>query len=241
VDLAERFVDAARERYATVGAGTELLPTVLAQACVQVLPIAGAGLSLTDGLRIPLGSSDPAAARAEQLQTTLGEGPCLAVTESGQPHVYDLAAIAATWPVFHQELVIQSPYRSIASFPLITPRQRRFGALDLYSTDPRGRAFTSLINLRSSIVGPIALILFDTTGTDADRNVPIQAWMNNSPAARRLNVWVAVGMMIEHTHLSSMNALDLLRAYSYAHDTTLDDTADRMTTRHLRPSAVLAA
>jgi hypothetical protein len=239
MDLAERFVAAARRIYALAGTGAELLPMVLAQACVNVLPVAGAGLSVTAELRIPLGASDETAARAERLQTTLGEGPCLAVTAARTPHVYDQETMASSWPVFHQELLAQTPYRSIASFPLSTRRRNRCGALDLYSTDPGGHAFRSLVELSTAIVGPIAVILFDTPGSAS--RIHIETWLGNESAARRLNVWVAVGMMIEHTHLSSANALDLLRAYSYGHDTTLDDTADRLTAQHLEPSTVLAA
>src|SRR6185437_11302048 len=58
--------------------GLELLPVRLAQACVAVLPVSGAGISLLyDDFRVPLGASDDAASCAEQLQFTTGEGPCL--------------------------------------------------------------------------------------------------------------------------------------------------------------------
>jgi hypothetical protein len=47
-------------------------------------------------------------------------------------------------------------------------------------------------------------------------------------------------MMTQHAHFSSATALAVLRAYSFGHDTTLDDTADLLTTQRLRPGAVLA-
>jgi hypothetical protein len=77
MELADRFRTAVRQTYREHSADAELVPMVLCQACVQVLPVAGAGLSITDQLRIPLGASDEVVARAERLQTTLGEGPCL--------------------------------------------------------------------------------------------------------------------------------------------------------------------
>jgi hypothetical protein len=44
--------------------GDELRPTVLAQVCMAVLPVAGAGLRVSHGLRVPLGSSDDRATAA---------------------------------------------------------------------------------------------------------------------------------------------------------------------------------
>jgi hypothetical protein len=241
VDLAERFVAAVSQLYAGAGVGAELLPTVLARACVQVLPVAGAGLSLTGELRLPLGSSDEAAAAAERLQTTLGEGPCLVACSKHEPQLFDQAALSSTWPVFHDEFVTKTPYRSVASFPLLTPQRRPFGALDLYSTDHTSDTFRSLMGVGTAVVGPICLLLFDTPTVNAAYDLGLAAWMDTHSVKRRNNVWRAVGMMIAHANLSSTNALDLLRAYSYGHDTTLDDTADQLTTRQLKPGTVLTA
>ena len=64
--------------------------------------------------------------------------------------------------------------------------------------------------------------------------------MTAESVVRRNRVWVAVGMMTAHGNLSSIYALDLLRAYAFTHDTTLDDTADQLNHQHLQPSAALA-
>jgi hypothetical protein len=50
--------------------GPELLPVRLARACVEVLPVAGVGISMfgSSGMRIPVGASDDDAAAAERLQ-----------------------------------------------------------------------------------------------------------------------------------------------------------------------------
>lgn len=241
MELAEQFVDAVTQVYTLVGAGAELLPMVLAQACVRVLPVAGAGLSVTDQLRIPLGASDELAARAERLQTTLGEGPCLSATASEKALMFDSATMASRWPVYYEELVAQTPFRSVASFPLASRHRPRFGALDLYSTDPTVQAFSSIVELGTAVVGPIAQVLLETPALDSTINGPVPAWMANDSVTGRLNVWVAVGMLIEHGHLSSANALDVLRAYSFGHGTSLDDTADQLTSQRLHPSAVLGA
>ena len=61
-----------------------LVPTAVSVACAEVLGVDGAGLSLVGDLRVPLAASTPEVRRAEQLQTTLGEGPCLAAVAAKQ-------------------------------------------------------------------------------------------------------------------------------------------------------------
>jgi len=97
--------------------GDKLRPTVLAQACVAVLPVAGAGLSVIHRLRVPLGPSDDQA--AERLQSTLGEGPCLAAVEQAGPVMGDSATIARRWPTFDVELQERTPFRFLVSLPLV--------------------------------------------------------------------------------------------------------------------------
>ena len=116
--MVERFFVAVTGTMRGATVGPELLPMVLAQAAVSVLPVEGAGLSLIKDLRVPIGASDEIVARAEALQTTLGEGPCLTAAALEQPLVADHATMAARWPIFHQEFIAQTPYRSVASVPL---------------------------------------------------------------------------------------------------------------------------
>ena len=70
--LAERFRAQVGDAFATGRADVELLPMVFVRAAVTVLPVAGAGLSMTNHLRVPLAASDEDVAAAERLQTTLG-------------------------------------------------------------------------------------------------------------------------------------------------------------------------
>ncbi|HSU35277.1 MAG TPA: hypothetical protein VLJ88_06430, partial [Propionibacteriaceae bacterium] len=96
MSLDQRFMTAVLEAHDGHDSGADVLPMVLAQACVTVLSVSGAGVSLTDGrLRVPLGASDAVSARAEALQTTLGEGPCLEATATSDPIIADEASMAA--------------------------------------------------------------------------------------------------------------------------------------------------
>lgn len=228
------------EAYGRQGATADLMPTVFAQACVDVLTVEGAGLSLTETLRLPLGSSDEMVARAEKVQTTLGEGPCLTATAMAQPLAVDLEAMAQRWPLFHREVVAHTPFRSVASIPFRVPSRSLAGALDLYSVMPQGAAaFATLAEINSGIVVPIASVLFEFPGDDHGDTYPRPNWLENDAAADRVNVWVAIGMLVEHARLESEDALSVLRAYAFSHGSTLDDVSLRLTSRELVPADVL--
>ncbi len=186
VNLDQQFMAAVIEAHDTQASATEVLPMLLAQACVKVLRVTGAGVSITDeGLRVPLGASDAMAAHAEALQTTLGEGPCLDATATSEPLVADETSMAARWPMFHRELLTQTPFRSVASIPLKSSQLRRFGALDLYSTDSDALQRLNLHEVSSNIADPMAAILFDAPNTISDDGTVLPTWMNapQSPSA----------------------------------------------------------
>lgn len=239
MNAGDAFSSAVMRAYDERLAVSELMPALLAQACVDVLPIDGAGLSLTDDLRVPLGSSDEIVAQAERLQTTLGEGPCLTATTRGKAVIVDLAAIENMWPMFHRGLLAQTPFRSIASLPLSSPEHERFGALDLYSVDPGALPFQAIEGEIKNIADQISWILFEEPSGHR-HGIATSAWLNNSAVRNRMNVWVAVGILIEHAHLSNIDALATLRAYAFSHNASLDDIADQTTTRRLEPAALLA-
>ena len=93
-------------------ADPELMPVRLARACVAVLPVSGAAISLLyDDFRVPLGASDDAATCAERLQFTTGQGPCLDAVRSGDTVLAGPAEILDSWPEYGQELLRPDPVR----------------------------------------------------------------------------------------------------------------------------------
>jgi hypothetical protein len=228
------------EAYGRQGAKADLMPTVFTRACVDVLTVDGAGLSLTETLRVPLGSSDELVARAERVQTTLGEGPCLTATATAQPLVVDLESMAQRWPLFHREVVAVTPFRSVASIPFRVPSRSLVGALDLYSVEPAGAvSLAALAEINTGIVVPIASVLFEAPGDDHGVAHALPDWLQNEAASHRVNVWVAIGMLVEHARLESDDALSVLRGYAFSHGSTLDDVSLRLTSRELDPADVL--
>jgi hypothetical protein len=241
VKLDEKFMSVVIKDYDAQSGAEDMLPDVLARACVTVLGVAGAGLSITDELRVPLAASDDLVARAERLQTTLGEGPCLSATAEREPLIADQDLMATRWPIFHRELHAQTPFRSIASLPLNSVDHQRLGALDLYSTEPHFMHPRGVAEISANVANAIAAILFDTANAPFQRGAVSSAWLVKPPAATRMNVWVAVGILIEHATLSNADALAALRAYAFSHDMTLEDVATEMSTRRLDPATLLDA
>jgi hypothetical protein len=86
----------------------------------------------------------------------------------------------------------------------------------------------------------MAAMLFDDPRNVSEYGTVLPMWMNNHSVNQRMNVWVAVGILIEHAGLTNADALAALRAYAYGHSVSLDDIARKLTTRRLHPDALLA-
>jgi hypothetical protein len=236
--MLNQFRAALAEAYQATASDPELVPMALSRACTEVLPVAGAGLGLTGDLRVPLGASDEIAARAERLQTTLGEGPCLTAAAAAEPLVASLDEIAVMWPVFHRELVTQTPYRSIVSVPLLARDGiTGLGALDLYLTTPKGAPEFLPDEVAHAIAAPISSLLFAHEGIPGNPNA-LPPWFNNAWVSQRMQVWVAVGTLMEHAGVSNDDALAALRAYAFANDEAIDGLAARLMSREVRPEAI---
>ncbi len=230
--VTDRFLAHSSQQAELGAAGAELLPVRLARACAAVLGVDGAGLSVLSGaFRVPLGASDDVAALAERLQFTQGEGPCLDAAATGRPSVTVEAEVHRRWPMFAQELVTYTPYRAVLAVPLMmapaTP-----GALDLFLRDAAGATQARMddaMTLRAAIVDALnASRLTDAGRVSRWGEHPQPAWLHGPAATDRTVVWVAVGMVMTEHHATSTDALALLRAHAYSHDTTLDAAADAL-------------
>ena len=108
----------------------------LVKRIVDVLPITAAGVTLITPGRRPhyVAASNAAALRFEQLQTELGEGPCVAAYQTGEAiSAPDLRA-EERFPTFSQR-ASEAGLAAVFTFPL-NHGDQRLGALDLYRATP---------------------------------------------------------------------------------------------------------
>lgn len=206
----------------------ELLPVRLTRACVQVLPVAGAGLSLLDhDFPVPVGASDEVASIAERLQFTQGEGPCLDAARTSRIVIAGEDDIRQQWPLFAAEFFAQTPYRGALCMPLrLSPAT--LGALDLFVTDADDLArisITDAVAVADQIMDAlmIAQAITGSVGTFSEEPEPV--WMQSGAVRDRTNVWVAMGMLMTRLESTAPDALAVLRGYAYSHGAVLDEVA----------------
>jgi len=217
----------------------ELLPAVLVTVCVELLGVDGAGLSITENLRLPLAASNADVATAERLQTTLGQGPCLTAAGQAALLIAGPDDMAEKWPMFHRELMAQTPFRSVLSLPLGLPTGEAFGALDLYSTQPDPSHFDALAYDGTIVAGKVSNTLLAGPSYVDGPGVSGYQWLSTDSVNERMKVWMAIGTLVAQAEIPSRDAVDLLRAYAFAHGTTLDDVAAQVVTNRLDPHTLV--
>lgn len=202
------------------------------RACVDVLPVDGASISVMSGPREreTLYASDEIAAQIEDIQFSLGEGPCFEAFATRRPVlVPDLPqASVLAWPVF-ATAVHDLPIGAIFAFPL-QAGAIGIGAVDLYRRRPGWLSGAELsvalevIDIVSAVL--LGLLLGEVDDTDGLRGVL-------SPG--REQVHQATGMLIAAFCISAEEALARLRGYAFVMGRSLDEVATDIVSRKLSP------
>jgi hypothetical protein len=217
-----------------LSAGAEAQPGTarLCDVCAEATATTGAGIMLMSG-DVPQGSvctTNPVSALIEELQYTLGEGPCVDAYQQQRPVVEpDLAAATTTrWLAFTPPAV-EAGVRAVFGFPLQVGVVR-LGALDLYRDRP----------------GPLsddehtdALVMADVAARVV---LTMQAHASPGTLAAGLEaggtfrfvVHQASGMVSAQLGVSVGEALIRLRAYAFANDRVLAEVAEDVVDRRLR-------
>lgn len=209
------------------------LPDRLCANLLARLPVSGVALALMtdDGPSgVVLAATDDRAKRLEELQFTLGEGPCVEASGSGRPVLEpDLEnAGPARWPGFG-ESVLDDGVRAIFAFPLQVAAIR-VGVMDLYR-DAGGLLGPPELDealAYADAATVVVLHLQDNAGPDGARSALTRK------IDRRTQVNQATGMISVQLGVSLAEALLRLRAHAYATDRNVSDVAGDVVARRIR-------
>jgi hypothetical protein len=214
------------------GEDGETLPQRLCAACVRSLPVTGAGLTLMSS-RGPEGvvaATDELAATMEDLQFTLGEGPCMEAARLSRPVLQpDLSRTGpARWAGFGAA-ALEAGVRAIFAFPL-QAGGIRLGVLDLYRDIPGILASDDLHRALIFADAATAVLLHLQQQTPAGGGLhPDLA----GPTSRSVVVHQATGMIAVQASVGLVEARLMLRARAFSSNRSVQDVARAVVTRAL--------
>jgi GAF domain-containing protein len=175
-------------------------------------------------------SSDPVSHLIEDLQYTLGEGPCVDAYQHNKVVIEpDLdGSVAGRWPAFSPP-ALQAGVRAVFGFPLRVGTVR-LGALNLYRNQPG--PLTSDQHADALVVAQVAArwVLEAQAGAPPDK----VAQELEVGADFHFAVHNAAGIVSVQAGISVAEALIRLRAYSFSTDRLLADVARDVIARRLR-------
>lgn len=228
-----------RERLdAAMGSGGRGLSVAdrLCSACVEVLSVDGAAISLVDagGTRGTFGSSSPLSRQLDEYQFTFGEGPCLDAVRLGRPVlVPDLGGAGGRrWPVF-SGAAVDSGVEAIFALP-VAIASAPVGALDLF----RRRTGTlddddldgGLLAAELATLPLLDLMTADVQWQDAGEG---GAGWDELGSLERVEVYQATGMIMGQLDVGPAEALARLRARAFADGRSASETAWAVVERRL--------
>lgn len=208
--------------------------TSLCAPFLDVLPVDGVGIST---LGVPFGSetvcaTDPLAARLDEVQMDLGEGPCWLAKRSRRPVLMSDIRNRSTqvWPIF-AEAIRDEDVGGMYAFPLIIGTLS-IGAVDLFSARPGGLTDEQVAQANQLSAIAARQVLRRSLSTreprgDDDSRVPGLA-----EHSRRV-IHQATGMVLVQLDVSADDALLIIRGHAFAHARSVRDIATDIVERRL--------
>jgi len=177
-----------------------------------------------------MGASDAAIAVVEELQFTLGEGPCIDTFTSGtpvlEPHLRDPDEVR--WHEFSGP-ALAAGVEAIFGFPLVVGGVR-LGALDLYVDHPwelTDEQYADAVAMADVVAN--AILALQSRAQPGSLAVELETGVQ-----LRSVVHQASGMVAVQLDIPVADALARLRAHAYSEDASIDDVARAVVDRELR-------
>ncbi|WP_225987475.1 ANTAR domain-containing protein [Streptomyces spectabilis] len=207
-------------------------------AAVAALPVDGAGLSAMSRTTAshPLCSTDDISEQLEELQLTLGEGPCVDAFAHGAAVLTPdlrIGELQQCWPVF-ADAALEAGALAAFALPLqigaINP-----GVLDLYAQVPVRLGEEELADALGFAEFATLVLLdarIDATGAPPDDSAAKE--QSEGLGGYRAEISQATGMLTVQLGVGIDEAFVRLRAYAYAHGRRLTAVAADVVARRLR-------
>jgi GAF domain-containing protein len=183
-----------------------------------------------DTPRGSLCTTDEVSRLIEELQYTLGEGPCLDAYQQGQvvaePDLAD--PVTSRWPAFTPP-ALQAGARAVFGFPLRVGTVH-LGALNLYRGSPG--PLTGAQHADALVVADIAARWV----LDAQAGAPPETVASELEVGAEFHFAVhnAAGIVSAQQNISVAEALIRLRAFAFSNDRLVTDVAQDVIARRLR-------
>ena len=208
----------------------EALAGRLAEACRLILAVSGAAITVenTTMERMTLCATSDDAARLEDLQEVLGEGPSHDAFTSATAVITALDDAEGRWPEFTAAARRAVGEVTVHAMPM-RPGGEVIGVLSLYRVPgPTAQPLEEAQPLEG------AQFLADAVGAALLSETPrAEAAGDDGPWATRAEIHQATGMVTAQLGLHPEDALAILRAHAFAHDTSLAGIARQVVTRRL--------
>ena len=203
----------------------------LCSVSARVIGTDGAGITLMMGeMSGPVCASDATSARVEELQYTLGEGPCIDSHQLGAP-VFEPDLTSAgppRWPTFGEQ-ALAAGVCAVFAFPLRIGAVR-IGAMTLYGsgTGPLGDERLADALTMADVVAHEILV----TQSEAPKGALAEGLA--SVGAYRAEIHQASGMVAIQLGVPVSDALVRLRAHAFRTGRPLREVATDVVARRLR-------
>lgn len=198
---------------------------------ICLLPVTGASVTMVSaaGARLSLGSNDATAARIDELQSELGEGPQWVAARTGQVVIVsDVVADAHDeWPVLGAALR-ELPVGALFSVP-IQMGAVTLGVVTLYCSAPRkltpDQQITALA-IGSAIAGPASYQAMRVSAEETETD-------STTALALDREIHQATGVILVQLNTTATIAYARLQAYAFANGRTVKAVAHEIVTGQL--------
>ncbi|MBX5332807.1 GAF and ANTAR domain-containing protein [Rhodococcus fascians] len=207
----------------------------LTHAAVDVAGVDGGAVSLlVDGAaaRDVLYATDSDAVRIDELQFTIGEGPCLDAFKTGTtvaiPDLTDPAG-NQNWPTFASDVVAELGVHAVMACS-ISAHGAAVGVLELHRREPGPYTLAQVEAARAiaTALGPVILTELVPGGS---ARTPSPGPPAGNYRLARADINVAIGMLSTRLSVPMTDAAASLRAHAYARSTSISSIAHDIVNR----------